>query len=116
MCKIYFSAQKRVTFGRQCIFFLTWWCYVFKGNVIVSTPEQWDVLSRRWKQRKNVQNVHLFILDEAHLIGGESGVRQEQSVAVTKQGSFTCCFVKKSYDSVLVLLNKLSCFSRKNVE
>lgn len=44
-----------------------------KGNVIVSTPEQWDVLSRRWKQRKNVQNVHLFILDEAHLIGGESG-------------------------------------------
>lgn len=44
-----------------------------KGNVIVSTPEQWDVLSRRWKQRKNVQNVHLFVLDEAHLIGGESG-------------------------------------------
>ena len=43
--------------------------------MIVSTPEQWDVLSRRWKQRKNVQNVHLFILDEAHLIGGESGVR-----------------------------------------
>ncbi|KAK2558441.1 U5 small nuclear ribonucleoprotein 200 kDa helicase [Acropora cervicornis] len=47
-----------------------------KGNVIVSTPEQWDVLSRRWKQRKNVQNVHLFILDEAHLIGGESGIER----------------------------------------
>ena len=45
--------------------------------MIVSTPEQWDVLSRRWKQRKNVQNVHLFILDEAHLIGGESGVRKD---------------------------------------
>ena len=29
---------------------------------------------RRWKQRKNVQNVNLFILDEAHLIGGENGV------------------------------------------
>lgn len=47
--------------------------FLAKGNVIVSTPEQWDVLSRRWKQRKNVQNVHLFVLDEAHLIGGESG-------------------------------------------
>ena len=43
--------------------------------MIVSTPEKWDVLSRRWKQRKNVQNVHLFVLDEAHLIGGENGVR-----------------------------------------
>ena len=42
-----------------------------RNNVIVSTPEQWDVLSRRWKQRKNVQNVHLFVMDEAHLIGGE---------------------------------------------
>ena len=47
--------------------------------MIVSTPAQWDVLSRRWKQRKNVQNVHLFILDEAHLIGGESGVRKPHS-------------------------------------
>ena len=45
-----------------------------QGNVIVSTPENWDVLSRRWKQRKNVQNVNLFIVDELHLIGGENGV------------------------------------------
>lgn len=44
-----------------------------KGNIIISTPDKWDVLSRRWKQRKNVQNVNLFILDEAHLIGGENG-------------------------------------------
>ncbi|XP_046850049.1 U5 small nuclear ribonucleoprotein 200 kDa helicase-like [Xenia sp. Carnegie-2017] len=44
-----------------------------KGNVIISTPEKWDVLSRRWKQRKNVQNVNLFILDEAHLISGDNG-------------------------------------------
>ena len=45
-----------------------------KGNIIISTPDKWDVLSRRWKQRKNVQNVNLFILDELHLIGGENGV------------------------------------------
>jgi pre-mRNA-splicing helicase BRR2 len=43
--------------------------------VIVGTPEKWDVLSRPWKQRKNVQNVDLFIIDELHLIGGEEGVR-----------------------------------------
>lgn len=46
----------------------------FQGNVIIGTPEKWDVLSRRWKQRKNVQNVNLFIIDELHLIGGEEGV------------------------------------------
>ena len=25
-----------------------------KGNIIISTPDKWDVLSRMWKQRKNV--------------------------------------------------------------
>uniref|UniRef100_A0A4W4GXY6 U5 small nuclear ribonucleoprotein 200 kDa helicase n=1 Tax=Electrophorus electricus TaxID=8005 RepID=A0A4W4GXY6_ELEEL len=44
-----------------------------KGDIIISTPEKWDILSRRWKQRKNVQNVSLFIVDETHLIGGENG-------------------------------------------
>jgi len=44
-----------------------------KGNIIISTPEKWDVLSRRWKQRKNVQNIHLFIVDELQLLGGENG-------------------------------------------
>ena len=54
---------------------MTPWCVcVFQGNIVVSTPEKWDVLSRRWKQRKNVQNVALFIIDELHLIGGEVGV------------------------------------------
>lgn len=48
-----------------------------KGNIIISTPEKWDILSRRWKQRKNVQNVNLFIVDEVHLIGGENGVRED---------------------------------------
>ncbi|XP_071957394.1 U5 small nuclear ribonucleoprotein 200 kDa helicase-like [Antedon mediterranea] len=44
-----------------------------KGNIIVSTPEKWDVLSRRWKQRKNVQNVNLFVVDELQLTGGDNG-------------------------------------------
>uniref|UniRef100_A0A671Q2B2 Activating signal cointegrator 1 complex subunit 3 n=1 Tax=Sinocyclocheilus anshuiensis TaxID=1608454 RepID=A0A671Q2B2_9TELE len=44
-----------------------------KGDIIVSTPDKWDILSRRWKQRKNVQNVSLFIVDEIHLIGGDNG-------------------------------------------
>jgi len=46
---------------------------VEKGNLICSTPENWDMISRRWKQRKNVQAVALFIADELHLLGGEKG-------------------------------------------
>ncbi|KAJ3264529.1 DEIH-box ATPase [Chytriomyces hyalinus] len=48
-----------------------------KGDVIFSTPSNWDMLSRRWKQRKNVQTIGLFILDEAHLIGGDIGPTME---------------------------------------
>ncbi|KAK6638558.1 DEIH-box ATPase [Polyplax serrata] len=44
-----------------------------KGQIIIATAEKWDVLSRRWKQRKNVQNIQLFIVDELQLIGGEEG-------------------------------------------
>mmetsp|Transcript_34715 Transcript_34715/g.87733 ORF Transcript_34715/g.87733 Transcript_34715/m.87733 type:complete len:2149 (+) Transcript_34715:158-6604(+) len=44
-----------------------------KSNVVISTPVHWDILSRRWKQRKNVQGVALFIVDEMHLVGGEMG-------------------------------------------
>jgi len=42
--------------------------------VIISTPEHWDMLSRRWRQRKDVQDVSLFIIDELHLIGQDIGV------------------------------------------
>ncbi|KAL1529400.1 hypothetical protein AB1Y20_000349 [Prymnesium parvum] len=44
-----------------------------RGSLIITTPQRWDMLSRRWKQRKNVQNVALLIIDETHLIGGEVG-------------------------------------------
>lgn len=57
----------------------------FKGHVIIGTPVHWDILSRRWKQRKNVQNVALFIADELHLVGGENGVS-----AVATATGFLC--------------------------
>ena len=51
-----------------------------KGNIVISTPEKWDMLSRRWKQRKPVQNVALFIVDELHLLGGRNGPVVEVSM------------------------------------
>ena len=43
------------------------------GQLIVTTPEHWDMISRRWKQRKNVQKVSLFIVDELHLFSETKG-------------------------------------------
>lgn len=44
-----------------------------KGDIIVSTHEKWDLVSRRWKQRKNVQNINLFIADDLQLLGEQDG-------------------------------------------
>lgn len=39
------------------------------SDLVIAIPTHWDVLSRRWRQRKNVQSVSLYILDEIHMIG-----------------------------------------------
>jgi pre-mRNA-splicing helicase BRR2 len=52
-----------------------------RGDVICCTPVQWDVISRRWKQRKNVQNVDLFIADEVHMLGSSMGPTYEVIVS-----------------------------------
>ncbi|KAI1727001.1 sec63 brl domain-containing protein [Ditylenchus destructor] len=44
-----------------------------RGDLIISTAEKWDNISRRWKQRKNVQAVKLFIVDDLHMVGGANG-------------------------------------------
>ena len=43
------------------------------GDVIVSTPELFDMFSRKWKTRKSLGSVKLVVVDELHMIGGEVG-------------------------------------------
>ena len=43
-----------------------------KSQLIICTPDKLDMLTRRWRQRKNVQAISLVIIDEIHLLG-ESG-------------------------------------------
>ena len=52
-----------------------------RADLVLATPTQWDVLSRQWQRRKNVQAVELFIVDELHLIGGENGYVYEVVVS-----------------------------------
>ncbi|KAF2270673.1 pre-mRNA splicing factor [Lojkania enalia] len=44
-----------------------------RGDLILATPTQWDVLSRQWQRRKNVQTVALLIADDLHMLGGFNG-------------------------------------------
>jgi pre-mRNA-splicing helicase BRR2 len=52
-----------------------------QADLILATPQQWDVISRQWQRRKNVQNVKLLIADDIHLIGGQGGYNYEVVVS-----------------------------------
>lgn len=43
------------------------------ADIIITTPEKWDGISRSWQTRGYVQQVSLVIIDEIHLLGGDRG-------------------------------------------
>lgn len=57
-----------------------------KADILVCTPEKWDLLSRGWRGRSDsseqtcssvrdyIARVGLLIMDEVHLLGEERGV------------------------------------------
>lgn len=47
------------------------------SDVVVSTPERFDALSRRWKQRRAVRELSLVVADDLHLLGGPRGPAYE---------------------------------------
>ena len=44
-----------------------------KSDVIITTPEKWDGITRGWTQRSYVKMVGLLIIDEIHLLGVDRG-------------------------------------------
>jgi len=54
------------------------------GKIVVCSVRQWDMLSRRWRQRKAVQSVSLMIFDELHFLGGELGPTLEVVISRTR--------------------------------
>jgi pre-mRNA-splicing helicase BRR2 len=52
-----------------------------QADLVLATPAQWDVLSRQWQRRKNIQTVQLFIPDELHMLGGYGGYVYEVVVS-----------------------------------
>ncbi|KAI8617669.1 Sec63 Brl domain-containing protein [Chytriomyces sp. MP71] len=43
------------------------------ADIIITTPEKWDGISRNWQTRSYVSSVSLVIIDEIHLLGGDRG-------------------------------------------
>ncbi|KAI8609747.1 hypothetical protein BC830DRAFT_1233124 [Chytriomyces sp. MP71] len=42
---------------------------VQQSNIIVTTPEKWDSMTRRWRDHKNLMAlVHLLLIDEVHFL------------------------------------------------
>ncbi len=43
------------------------------ADLVVTTPEKWDGITRHWEHREYVQKVSLLLIDEIHLLGQERG-------------------------------------------
>jgi antiviral helicase SLH1 len=43
------------------------------ADIIITTPEKWDGISRSWQTRGYVRKVSLVIIDEIHLLAGDRG-------------------------------------------
>lgn len=56
---------------------------ISKADVIVTTPEKWDGISRSWQTRGYVRSVALIIIDEIHLLGEDRGPVLEVIVSRT---------------------------------
>uniref|UniRef100_A0AAY4D056 Activating signal cointegrator 1 complex subunit 3 n=1 Tax=Denticeps clupeoides TaxID=299321 RepID=A0AAY4D056_9TELE len=56
---------------------------VSQADVIVTTPEKWDGVSRSWQNRSYVQKVAILIIDEIHLLGEDRGPVLEVIVSRT---------------------------------
>lgn len=54
---------------------------ISRADVIVTTPEKWDGVSRGWPNRSYVRDVALIIIDEIHLLGEERGPVLEMIVS-----------------------------------
>jgi ATP-dependent DNA helicase HFM1/MER3 len=58
---------------------------VQKAAIIITTPEKWDSMTRKWKDHaKLIQMVKLFLIDEVHMLKEERGATLEAVVSRMK--------------------------------
>ncbi|BFZ54762.1 ATP-dependent DNA helicase MER3 [Savitreella phatthalungensis] len=64
---------------------------VKRSDIIITTPEKWDSVSRRWQDSSSlVRMVRLFLVDEVHMLRDERGAILEVVVSRMKQATDSC--------------------------
>ena len=58
---------------------------IAQADLIVTTPEKWDGVSRSWQNRSYVQKVAILIIDEIHLLGKSP---QQRGIRLLEQDHF----------------------------
>ena len=56
---------------------------ITSADIIITTPEKWDGMSRGWQNRNFIRDVGLMIIDEIHLLGEDRGPVLEVIVSRT---------------------------------
>ncbi|KAK4819677.1 hypothetical protein QYF61_009786, partial [Mycteria americana] len=77
---------------------------IHHAHIIITTPEKWDSMTRRWRDNSLVQLVRLFLIDEVHVIKDESrGATLEVVVSRMKTVQSSLWRHLESQDTVLPL-------------
>lgn len=70
---------------------------VQNANIIITTPEKWDSMTRKWKDHsKLVQLVKLFLIDEVHILRDTRGATLEAVVSRMKSVGSNVRFIALS--------------------
>ena len=71
--------------------------HVQNSNLIITTPEKWDSITRKWRdQRKLMQLVRLFLIDEVHMLKELRGGTLEAIVSRMKSTELNVRFIALS--------------------
>ena len=65
---------------------------VREADIIITTPEKFDGISRNWQSRKFVQEISLVIMDEIHLLASDRGPILE---IIVSRMNYISSFTKK---------------------
>ncbi|KAF2706280.1 ATP-dependent DNA helicase MER3 [Pleomassaria siparia CBS 279.74] len=82
------------------------------ANIIITTPEKWDLITRRWKDHvKLMRLIKLFLIDEVHILKEDRGATLETVVSRMKTIGTDVRFVALSatvpnFDDVATWLGK----------
>ncbi|NXK83523.1 HFM1 helicase, partial [Amazona guildingii] len=74
---------------------------IHHADIIITTPEKWDSMTRRWRDNSIVQLVRLFLIDEVHVIKDESrGATLEVVVSRMKTVQSSLCHLFENHATV----------------